>query len=115
MPLLNTGKIRALAVAALSRSSLFPDVPSMKEAGVPNFIATNWYGILVPTGTPKAVIERLHQETAKATALPDVRQRLAAAGLEPSSSKTPQEFGGFVGADVARWGKVIKQANIKLE
>ena len=115
MPLLNAGKIRALAVASNSRSSLFPDVPSMKEAGVPDFIATNWYGILVPAGTPKAVVDRLHQETAKATALADVRQRLAAAGLEPSSSKTPQEFGGFVGADVARWGKVIRQANIKLE
>lgn len=87
----------------------------MKEAGVADFIATNWYGILVPTGTPKVVVDRLHQETAKATALADVRQRLAAAGLEPSSSITPQEFGGFVVADVARWEKVIKQANIKLE
>jgi len=87
----------------------------MKEAGVPNFVATNWYGVLVPTGTSAAIINRLHQEMVKVTALPDVRQRLAGAGLEPTASKTPQEFGAFVKSDVERWARVIKQANIKLE
>ena len=115
MALIKAGRIRALAVASTSRSSLLPDVPSMKEAGVPNFVATNWYGVLVPVGTPAAIINRLHQEMVKTTALPDVRQRLAGAGLEPSSSKTPQEFGAFVKSDVERWARVIKQANIKLE
>lgn len=115
MGLLKAGKIRALAVASLSRSSLFPEVPSMKEAGVPNFVATNWYGVLAPAGTPAAIINRLHQEIVKATALPDVGQRLAAAGLEPSASKTSQEFGAFVKSDVERWAHVIKQAGIRLE
>lgn len=115
MGVLKAGRIRALAVASTSRSSLLPDVPSMKEAGVPNFVATNWYGVLVPTGTPAAIINRLHQEMVKVTALPDVRQRLAGAGLEPTASKTPQEFGAFVKSDVERWARVIKQANIKLE
>jgi tripartite-type tricarboxylate transporter receptor subunit TctC len=114
IPLLQGNRVRALAVASAERSALFPDLPNMKEAGVPNFVAANWYGILTPTGTPKAVIDRLHAEIAKATSHPDVRQRLSGAGLEPGSSKTPQDFGKFVSDDVARWAKVIKHANIKL-
>jgi len=114
IPLLQGNRVRALAVASAERSALFPDLPNMKEAGVPNFVAANWYGILAPTGTPKAVIDRLHAEIVKATSLPEVRQRLSGAGLEPGSSKTPQDFGKFVSDDVARWAKVIKHANIKL-
>ncbi len=114
IPLLKGNRVRALAVASAERSALFPDLPNMKEAGVPNFVATNWYGILVPTGTPQAVIDRLHSEVVKGTSLPDVRQRLSGAGLEPTSSPTPQVFGTFVGDDVSRWARVIKHANIKL-
>lgn len=115
MPLIRSGKVRALAVASATRSTLFPDVPTMKEAGAPEVIATNWYGILSPAGTPTAVVERLHRELTKITALPDVKQKFAAVGLEPASSPTPQAFGKFVSDDVSRWAGVIKQANIKLE
>lgn len=115
VPLIKTGRIRALGVASLTRSSFLPEVPSMKEAGVPDFIAANWYGVLVPTGTPKAAVDRLHREIVKAAQVPEVRDRLAGAGLEPLASQTPQEFGVFVDAEVTRWGKVIKQAKIKLE
>jgi tripartite-type tricarboxylate transporter receptor subunit TctC len=115
VPLIKAGKVRALAVASTERFSILPDVPTMKEAGVPQFIATNWYGIVAPAGTPKAVIDRLHELTAKATTLPDVKQRLAAVGLEPASSATPQAFGKFLSDDVERWAKVIKQAKIKVE
>lgn len=115
VPLIKTGRIRALGVASLTRSSFLPEVPSMKEAGVPGFIAANWYGVLVPTGTPKAAVDRLHREIVKAAQVPEVRDRLAGAGLEPLASQTPQEFGVFVDAEVTRWGKVIKQAKIKLE
>ncbi|MCC6533020.1 MAG: tripartite tricarboxylate transporter substrate binding protein [Burkholderiales bacterium] len=115
MPLIKSGKVRALAVASSARSTLFPDLPTMKEAGAPEVIATNWYGILSPAGTPTAVLERLHQEFTKITALPDVKPKFAAVGLEPASNPTPQAFGKFVSDDVSRWASVIKQANIKLE
>ena len=115
MPLIRSNRVRALGVASDTRSIFLPEVPTMKEAGVPDFIAENWYGILVPTGTPKAVIERLHREIVTAVMQPDSRERLTGAGLEARPSKTPLEFGAFVQNDVARWAHVIKQANIRME
>jgi tripartite-type tricarboxylate transporter receptor subunit TctC len=115
VPLIKSGKIRALGVASPVRFSILPDVPTMKEAGVPDFIATNWYGIVVPSGTPRAIVDRLHDLTAKATALPEVKQRLAGSGLEPGASASPEAFGKFLSDDVERWAKVIRQANIKVE
>jgi tripartite-type tricarboxylate transporter receptor subunit TctC len=115
MPLIRANRVRPLGVASDRRSIFLPEVPTMKEAGVPDFIADNWYGVLVPTGTPKPVIERLHREIVKAVMLPDSRERLTGAGLEARTSKTPLEFGAFVQNDVARWAHVIKQANIKIE
>ncbi len=113
--LIKANRIRALAVASNARSSFLPDVPTAKEAGVPDFVADNWYGVLVPTGTAKPIIEKLHLEITKAVVLQDARQRFAGAGLEPRPSKSPQEFGAFVENDVARWGNVIRQANIRME
>jgi tripartite-type tricarboxylate transporter receptor subunit TctC len=115
VPLVKAGRIRALAVASNARSSLLPDVPSAKEAGVSDFVADNWYGVLAPARTPGPVIERLHLEIAKAVDQSDTRARFAAAGLESRPSASPREFGTFVENDVARWAKVIKQAHIKLE
>jgi tripartite-type tricarboxylate transporter receptor subunit TctC len=115
MPLIKGNRIRPLGVASNTRSIFLPDVPTMKEAGVPDFVADNWYGVLVPTGTPKPVIERLQREIAKAVVLPDAKERFFGAGLEAQPSKTSQEFGAFVENDVARWAGVIKQANIKME
>lgn len=114
IPLLQANRVRALAVASAERSALFPNLPTAKEAGVANFVAANWYGILAPTGTPKAVIDRLHGDLGKVVQLGDVRKRLAGSGLEPKSSATPQEFGKFVTDDVARWERAIKYAKIKL-
>jgi tripartite-type tricarboxylate transporter receptor subunit TctC len=115
VPMIKANRIRALAVASNNRSTFLPDVPTTKEAGLPDFVADNWYGVLVPAGTPKAAIDRLHREIARAVVLPDARDRLAGAGLEPRPSATPQDFGAFVETDVARWGKVIKQAGIRME
>ncbi len=115
MPMIRANKIRPIGVASNTRSVFFPDVPTVKEAGVADFIADNWYGVLVPTGTPKPVIDRLHREIVKAVVLPDVRERFAGAALESRPSKSPQEFGVFVQNDVTRWAAVIKKANIKLE
>ena len=115
VPLIKAGRIRAIAVASNARSSFLPDVPTTREAGLPDFVADNWYGVLVPAGTPKPVIERLHLEIAKAVVQPDARMRFEGAGLEVHPSRSPQEFGQFVENDVARWARVIKQANIRLE
>ena len=115
VPLIKAGRLRAIAVASAARSTFLPDVPTVIESGVPDFVADNWYGVLVPAGTPAAAIDRLHREIAKAVVLPDARERFAGAGLEARPSRSPKEFAAFVAADVARWGKVIKQANIRLE
>jgi tripartite-type tricarboxylate transporter receptor subunit TctC len=115
MPLIKSNRVRPIGVASGSRSVFLPDVPTVKESGVPDFVADNWYGVLVPTGTPKPVIDRLQREIVKAVAQPDARERLAGAGLEVRASKSPQEFGTFVQKDVTRWADVIKKANIKME
>jgi tripartite-type tricarboxylate transporter receptor subunit TctC len=115
MPLIKGNRIRPLGVASNARSVFLPEVPTMKEAGVADFVADNWYGVLVPTGTPKPVIERLQREIAKAVVQPDAKDRFFGAGLEARPSQTPLEFGAFVQNDVTRWATVIKQANIKME
>jgi tripartite-type tricarboxylate transporter receptor subunit TctC len=115
MPLIKGNRIRPLGVASNARSVFLPEVPTMKEAGVADFVADNWYGVLVPTGTPKPVIERLQREIAKAVVQPDAKDRFFGAGLEARPSHTPLEFGAFVQNDVTRWATVIKQANIKME
>ena len=115
IPLVQAKRVRAIAVASAVRSALFPELPTMKESGVPEFVVSNWYGVLAPIATPRPIIDRLHRETVKAASLPDVRQRFAGAGLEPMSSETPQVFGKFVGDDIARWERVIKHANIRLQ
>ena len=115
MPLIKGNRIRPLGVASNARSVFLPEVPTMKEAGVADFVADNWYGVLVPTGTPKPVIERLQREIAKAVVQPDAKDRFFGAGLEAKPSATPLEFGAFVQNDVTRWATVIKQANIKME
>jgi len=115
VPLAKAGRIRALAVTGNARSPFLPDVPTMKEAGLPDFVASNWYGVLAPVGTPRVAIERLHAEIAKAVQATEARERLGGAGLEALGSATPQEFGRFVEAEVSRWAKVVKAANIKID
>lgn len=115
MPLIRGNRLRPLGVASNARSVFLPDVPTMKEAGVADFVADNWYGVLVPAGTPRPVIERLQREIAQAVVQPDAKDRFFGAGLEAKPSKSSQEFGAFVQNDVTRWATVIKQANIKLE
>jgi tripartite-type tricarboxylate transporter receptor subunit TctC len=115
MPLIKGNRVRPIGVASNTRSIFLPEVPTVKEQGVPDFVADNWYGVLVPAGTPKPVIERLQREVAKAVTQADAKERLAGAGLEARPSQSPQEFGKFVQTDVARWADVIKKANIKME
>ena len=107
LPQMKSGKLRPLAVTTSQRSSFFPEVPTMSEAGVKGYEFSTWYGLLVPAGTPRMIIERLNAETRKALASPLVKEQFSAQGLEPAVS-TPQEFAAYLKSEVEKWGKVIK-------
>jgi tripartite-type tricarboxylate transporter receptor subunit TctC len=108
------GTLRALAVMSGKRSSALRDVPTMAEAGVLDQEADNITGILVRAGTPKDLVDLLHREIVGIIALPDVKERLAALGLDPVGN-TPEDFAAQIKAEIARWHRVIRDANIKIE
>jgi tripartite-type tricarboxylate transporter receptor subunit TctC len=113
-PHIKSGALRALAVTSAKRVSMFPDVPTMAEAGAPGQEAETMQGVLVPAGTPREIIDRLHGEIARIVALPDVKQRLTALGFEPVAN-TPEEFAAYIRSEGDKWAKVIHEANIKIE
>jgi tripartite-type tricarboxylate transporter receptor subunit TctC len=106
------GKVRVLAVSSAKRSPVAPEVPTMQEAGVPGYEATIWFGIVVPAGTPPAIVERLSREIARALAQPTLREKLAAVNLIGS---TPEEFAVHIRAEIPKWRKVIEGAKIVFE
>jgi tripartite-type tricarboxylate transporter receptor subunit TctC len=108
------GRLRGLAVTSKSRSQALPDVPTMAEAGYANIAGDNWQAVVVPSGTPRAIIAFLHREIVKIIALPDVQERLAALGFEPVAS-TPEEFAGRARAESETWARVIRASNIKAQ
>jgi len=108
------GTVRALAVTGAQRSPALPDVPTLAEAGAPGQESDIILGVLVPVGTPRGVIDRLHREIVRIVALPDVRERLSALGFEPIAS-TPEEFSDRIGWEIDKWAKVIRAANIKAQ
>jgi tripartite-type tricarboxylate transporter receptor subunit TctC len=109
---IKAGKLRPLAVGGSKRLDLLPDVPTVAEAGFPGFETAQWYGALVPAGTPPAIVERLSREMAAALAHPDVAARFRAEGSEPVGS-TPAEFTAFIAKEAGRWGGVVKTAGVK--
>jgi tripartite-type tricarboxylate transporter receptor subunit TctC len=111
VPLIADGRIRALGLTGGKRSPTVPDVPTIAEAGVPGFASTSWQGWFMPAKTPAPIVDRIQQGVAKALTLPAVRARLAAMAYEPIGS-TPAEFGAFYKAEVAKFAKVIADANI---
>ena len=108
------GKLRALAVTSKTRIAAAPDVPTFEEAGVPGYEAVGWFGSVAPAGTPREIIQRLNLETRNALALPDVRERVIAAGTEPATT-TPEEFAAYIREETKKWGEVVKAGNIKLQ
>jgi tripartite-type tricarboxylate transporter receptor subunit TctC len=113
VPLAREGKLRALAITSIKRSALAPDLPTMAESGFPGFEAVPWFGLLAPAGTPKDVLDKLHDETVKALAMPAVHRKFDELGLEPVGN-TPAEFIAIIKKETPEWAKVIKDAGIKL-
>ncbi len=105
------GALRALAITDTTRSALLPDVPTTKEAGLPNYQASSWNALAVPAGTPKDVVARLHREIAAAINDPEVSKKLRDLNIEPRSS-TPEQTQAFLQSEIKRWGDVIVKANI---
>jgi tripartite-type tricarboxylate transporter receptor subunit TctC len=109
-----SARLRGLAVTSSRRSTMVPNIPTVAEAGVPGYEAVPWYGILVPAGTPSDIVVRLHAESVKALARPDVKERFDATDLEPLGT-TPEQFGAHLRAEIAKWGKIIKAIGMRPE
>jgi len=114
LPHVKTGRLKAIAISGESRSSALPQVPTFSEAGLPGFSAKEWHGVIVPARTPKATIDALSTAIGKVMATPDIIEKLASQGVDPFIS-TPEQFTALMKADSVKWGKVIKDANIKLD
>ena len=112
LPMVREGKLRALAVTSLRRSSATPELPTIAESGYPGFEYTNWSGLLAPAKTRAMIVGKLHLETVKALALPDVRAKLADLGLE-GIGNSPDEFAAVIKSEIPKWAKVIKESGIK--
>jgi tripartite-type tricarboxylate transporter receptor subunit TctC len=114
VPFIKAGRLKALVVASPKRSATLPEVPTFVELGFTDIVVTNWYGVTAPAGTPPAVVKRLYDEVGRAIALPEVRDRLASAALEPLTP-SPDQFRQLIALELKRWAQVIKDANIQTE
>jgi tripartite-type tricarboxylate transporter receptor subunit TctC len=111
---MKTGKLRALAVTSEQRWPFTPELPTLAEEGIKGFAAVNWWGILFPAGVPRAVIDKVNADVVRALATPDVKTRLGEVGVEAITS-TPEQFGQFMASEAARWGKLVKEANLRVD
>jgi tripartite-type tricarboxylate transporter receptor subunit TctC len=112
LPLIQAGKVRALAVTGAARSAVAPDLPTLAEAGVPNYAIGTWWGLMAPAGTPAAIVERLAQATAKATSDPAIKAQFKGMGVE-AASNTPAQFRDFIAAEVKQYAAITKVAGIE--
>jgi tripartite-type tricarboxylate transporter receptor subunit TctC len=110
---IKAGRLRGLGVTTEQRSQVMPELPAIGEA-IPGYSATTWFAMWAPAGTPKDIVARLNQSITRLAQHPDIASRLRADGMEPASS-TPEEFGRFIGEEIAKWSKVVKAGNIKVD
>lgn len=115
VPQLKAGKLRALGVTARKRSSALPEVPTLEELGLKGFELTQWQAVVAPGGTPKAIVDLLYREVAKALKMPDVIERLATVGGNELVGNTPEEFAQVIKNDLAKYAKLVKAANIQVQ
>ena len=114
LPLAKAGKLHALAVTGAQRNPATPEVPTMAESGLPGFEVTNWIGVFAPAGTPADIVAKLNSEIMRIMRLPDVQSRLANEGAKFKPT-TPNEFAAFVKAEIAKWGKVIRDSGARVD
>ena len=115
LPLVNAGRLRALAITSRERSPLVPGVPGMAEAGLPDYEIAFWYGFFVPAGTSKDVVKRLFEATAGVLSRKEIGDALAREGTEPSGSASPEDFAAFLAADAKLWARLVKDAAVKAD
>ena len=114
MPHVRAGRLRALGVSSTFRIDVAPELPTIAESGVPGFDATQWYGILVPAGTPRDIVMTLNAATRRIMQSKEVKERLAGEGAIAASG-TPEEFAALIKREMARWGEVVRKAGMKVE
>jgi len=113
LPHIKAGRLKVFAVTARKRSASLPDVPTVEEAGLPGYETIQWFGPVAPAGTPQPVIDKLYQHIVQALRNPAVVERLTRAGLEVAPSASPQAYGEFIRAEVARWPAIVKAAGVE--
>jgi len=111
---LKGGKVRAIVVASAKRSPALPEVPTVAESGYPGFDADSWYGLLMPAGTPPAIVERVNAEVNKLLSLPDLRERIGSEGGEALGG-TPERFTALLKTDLAKWGHAVRESGAKVD
>jgi tripartite-type tricarboxylate transporter receptor subunit TctC len=111
-PLVRSGKLKALAITSPQRVQALPDLPTVAESGVPGYDLRSWYGFLAPKGTPTAITNVINRESIAVVNAPEMKARLAAEGADAASPNTPEQFRGFIDAETARWGKIIKNLGL---
>ena len=111
-PLVRSGKLKALAITSPQRVQALPDLPTVAESGVPGYDLRSWYGFLAPKGTPAAITNVINRESIAVVNAPEMKARLAAEGADAASPNTPEQFRGFIDAETARWGKIIKSLGL---
>ena len=114
MSLVQSGRLKALAVSGTTRSNALPNVPTVSESGVPGYSSIGWFGLMAPKGTPREIVLKLNAAAARAISAPEAAKQLLQIGGDPAV-RTPEAFGEFVRDDNARYGKLIREAGIKLE
>jgi len=114
LPQIKAGKLKAFAVTTPKRSALAPDLPTMAEAGIKDFDVFTWWGLFAPAGTPPELVKRLSVEVGKALAAPDLREKWLASGAEPAAS-TPEEFSAFIGKELPKYARIVKETGAKVD
>ncbi len=114
MQFIKSGRLRAICVTGPERSSIIGDFPTCAESGMPGLVAVNWWGVLMPTGTPRSIVQKFHGDLVKVLKDADLKQRFADLGVDAVSS-TPEEFAAFMRAEKAKYAKLIREANIKVD
>ena len=115
LPHVQAGKLRALAITSLQRSTLAPEFPTVAESGIPGFDTATWSGLYVPAGTPRDLVKRIHGDVYKIMHAPEFKKRMLQQGIDQSDADTPEKHAAFLKSELARWGKVIQDADVRVE